>query len=78
MPDGDNFPALHPYKLDCRDRSDIYGLDNELIIFDGNAKGFLTTQRDGGFYIQDDPVTLYLPYISFGLIEINKVSSKWN
>jgi len=43
MPDGDNFPSLHPYKLVCRDRTDIYAFDNELIIFDGNAKGFLNT-----------------------------------
>ena len=40
---GDNFPSLNPYKLDCRDRTDIYALDNESTIFDGNAKGFLTT-----------------------------------
>jgi len=39
----DNFPSLHPYKLHCRDRSDMYALDNEFIIFDGNGKGFLTT-----------------------------------
>jgi hypothetical protein len=36
MPNGDNFPSLHPYKLVCRDRSDIYALLNiDACIHDG-------------------------------------------